>query len=82
MRLRSLGGSCFLALGLTLAGACAASACPNCKEAVANQSNEQADVASGYNYSVMFMVSVPFTLLGTGAFAVVRAARRGVLPEL
>lgn len=71
-----------MAFGFLLANAQSASACPNCKEAVANQTSDQANVASGYNYSVMFMVSVPFTLLGTGAFAVVRTARRGGIPEL
>ena len=59
-----------------------ASACPNCKEAVAAQPSDVASTARGYNWSVMFMVSMPFTLLGTGAFAVARAARRGAFPEL
>ena len=58
------------------------SACPNCKEAVASQPADVANTARGYNWSVMFMVSMPFTLLGTGAFAVVRAAKRGAFPEL
>lgn len=57
-------------------------ACPNCKEAVADQSSGGADAASGFNWSVLFMVSMPFTLLGTGALMVVRAARRGGIPEL
>ncbi len=80
MRVRSFRLVCFLALVMAAAGS--ASACPNCKEAVANQTGDQANVARGYNYSVMFMVSMPFTLLGTGAFMVVRTARRGGMPEL
>jgi hypothetical protein len=67
-------------LNLALPGE--AVACPNCKEAVSAQPSEMAGMARGYNYSVLFMLSVPFTLLGTGTFMVVRAARRGALPEL
>jgi hypothetical protein len=83
MRSRSIVRSLALAFGLLLVGAHSAVSCPNCKEAVANQAGSEAsDVARGYNYSVMFMVSMPFTLLGTGAFMVVRTSRRGGLPEL
>jgi len=59
-----------------------ASACPNCKEAVVAQPADVASTARGYNWSVMFMVSMPFTLLSTGALVVVRAAKRGAFPEL
>ena len=72
---------CLTTLSL-LALAAPASACPNCKEAVAAQPADVANTAHGYNMSVMFMVSMPFTLLGTGVFAVTRAAKRGLLPEL
>jgi hypothetical protein len=58
------------------------SACPNCKEAVAAQPSEMQNMARGYNYSVLLMLGMPFTLLGTGAYAVARAAKRGLLPEL
>ena len=58
------------------------SACPNCKEAVAAQPSESGGMASGYNWSILFMIATPFTLLGTGAFLVKRAADRGMFPEL
>jgi hypothetical protein len=58
-----------------------ASACPNCKEAVTLQSGEAANLSSGYNWSVLFMLAVPFSMFGTGAFMVHRAVRRGSLPE-
>jgi hypothetical protein len=58
-------------------------ACPNCKEAVANQDGSDAKrLADGYSYSILFMMAMPFTLLGTGAFLVARAVKRGGLPEL
>lgn len=58
------------------------SACPNCKEAVAAQPGEAATMKNGYNYSVLFMMAMPFTLLGVGSFMVARAVKRGVLPEM
>jgi hypothetical protein len=69
------------ALLLTL-GENRAWACPNCKEAVSLQTEDVASMSSGYNWSVIFMLTVPFTMIGTGAFLVQRAARRGSLPEL
>jgi hypothetical protein len=66
-----------------------AHACPNCKEAVAAQDEiaakdgkETTFMKNGYNYSVLFMMAMPFMLLGTGAFMVVRAVKRGTMPEL
>lgn len=71
-----------LGLGIGLGLAAPAAACPNCKEAVAAQPSEVASMARGYNWSVLVMLAVPFTMLGTGTLMVVRAARRGALPEL
>jgi hypothetical protein len=59
-----------------------ARACPNCKEAVSLQAGDASNQASGYNWSVMFMLVVPFSMLSTGAFAIHRAVKRGSLPEL
>lgn len=47
--------------------ACAAdvaSACPTCKNAVAG-SEGGGDVVAGYFWSILFMMSMPFTILGT-----------------
>jgi hypothetical protein len=60
----------------------AASACPNCKEAIAAQPSDGARLKEGYFYSILFMVGMPFTLLGTGAFLVARAVKKGALPEM
>lgn len=56
-------------------------ACPNCKEALASQTGEGAKLKDGYFYSILIMMAMPFALLGTGTFFVVRAVRRGDLPE-
>jgi hypothetical protein len=71
-----------LALVMGLCLAVPARACPNCKEAVSAQPHELAGMADGYNWSVLMMLAVPFTLAGTGTLMVVRAAKRGSLPEL
>ena len=64
-----------------------ARACPNCKEAIVNSpesggGGEPAALSKGFSYSVLFMLAVPFTVLGSGACWIVRAARRGEFPEL
>ena len=59
-----------------------ARACPNCKEAVSLQSGEATNLASGYNWSVLFMIAVPFSMMGTGALAIRHAVKRGAFPEL
>jgi len=71
-----------VAVVLSVQGASEATACPNCKEAVSATSSEAANMADGFNWSVMFMLSVPFSLLGTGAFMVRRAVKQGAFPEL
>ena len=65
----------------TIHGSDRAWACPNCKEAVSLESEDTANLSSGYNWSVMFMLAVPFSMFGTGAFIVHRAVKRGGLPE-
>jgi len=75
-----------LVLALGLAGE--ASACPLCKEAIAAQ-DESAQrggkpttfMKNGYNWSVLFMMAMPFALLGTGAWMVARAVKQGSMPE-
>ena len=57
-------------------------ACPNCKEAVSAQPAEVANMAQGYNWSIMLMLGVPLSLAGTGAFMVRRAVKLGMFPEI
>ena len=67
---------------LSLLPAGPALACPNCKEAVSAQPADVAKMASGYNWSILLLLGMPVTLLGTGAFMVRRAVKLGTLPEL
>jgi hypothetical protein len=59
-----------------------ARACPNCKDAVAEQGEETGNAKAGYSYGVILMLAAPFTLLGLGSYFVVRAAKKGILPDL
>ena len=80
LRPSRLMGIMVAVIGVTF-GSDRAWACPNCKEAVSLQSGDAQNLADGYNWSVMFMLAVPFSMLGTGAFVVHRAVKRGSLPE-
>lgn len=60
-----------------------ASACPNCKEAVANQQgSDAARVSKGYAWSILMMIGMPLGMVTTGVVVVARAVKRGVLPEM
>lgn len=71
-----------LALALILPLSSEVSACPNCKEAIAAQPKDAGRLKDGYFYSILLMIGMPFALLGTGAFVVARAVKRGALPPL
>jgi hypothetical protein len=49
---------------LILVFAAAATACPNCKEALAANDPEQSGVVRGYFYSILLMMGTPFAILG------------------
>ena len=64
-----------LVLCAWLAVSSIASACPMCKEAL---SNGGGDLVSGFFYSILFMLSMPFLIvggLGTYMYLLVRRAR-------
>ena len=71
-----------LAAALLLGSSSAVLACPNCKEAVSSAPADVANMARGYNWSIMLMLVVPVSLLSTGAFMVRRAVKLGQFPEL
>lgn len=81
-RASSVFVSSMLALVIVAGGISQARACPNCKEAVSSSEDEVASALTGYNWSVVFMLCVPFSMLGTGVMIVRRAVKRGILPEM
>lgn len=53
-------------------------ACPTCSEGLANADPQHQSVAAGYYYSILFMMSMPFAILGTFgslAYLSIRRAR-------
>ena len=54
-------------------------ACPGCKQALDTAEGEQANMVNGYFWSILFMLSMPFTLIGLfsgSMYLAVRKARR------
>jgi hypothetical protein len=53
-----------------------ASACPLCKEAEADTPGGSASLGRGFYYSILLMIAVPWTAVGTVAFLIFRKRRR------
>jgi len=67
-----------LTLVIVLSLASDASACPTCKDGLAEDDPSSQAMAAGYFYSILFMMAMPFVIIGTfGGFAYlsVRKAR-------
>jgi hypothetical protein len=65
-----------LALGILASDALA---CPTCKEGMSGNDPISVARASGYFYSILFMMSMPFVLVGTfggAAYLSIRKAQR------
>jgi len=80
--------SILLASLLILGFAGVSNACPNCKDGLAHYdaANGRAGTSTnglqaGFNYSVMFMLAVPISILGFGVTKVRKLAKEGRLPE-
>jgi heme/copper-type cytochrome/quinol oxidase subunit 2 len=67
-----------LAIGLALLLASVAAACPTCKDGLAQTDPQGQAMAAGYFYSILFMMAMPFAILGTFgslAYLSIRRAR-------
>lgn len=68
-----------LVLTAALFATAPALACPNCKEAASSAIDEGDDPlreAKAYNYSIYFMLTVLYTIVGSGSLYWYRHARR------
>ena len=66
-----------VALMFVLVFGAAAQACPMCAEAVANQAgSDSSGMVSGYFWSILFMMGMPFALFGGFTTLVVWAYRK------
>ena len=64
--------ACFL---FVLGVANSASACPSCQQAL-GADGSQGDLARGIYYSILFMMSMPFAIVGTFGCMAYRAVKR------
>jgi uncharacterized paraquat-inducible protein A len=68
-----------IVLALVLLIASVAAACPTCKEGLAQNDPQGQSLAAGYYYSILFMMSMPYIVLGTFgsvAYYSIRRARQ------
>ncbi|HEX2476020.1 MAG TPA: hypothetical protein VHK01_14815, partial [Lacipirellulaceae bacterium] len=68
-----------MAIAMLLLIASVAAACPNCKEGLAQNDPQGQSIAAGYYYSILFMMGMPFAILGTFgglAYLSIRRAQR------
>jgi hypothetical protein len=61
-------------LTVALGTASIAAACPSCRNAL-NGDESQGDLARGIYYSILFMMSMPFAIVGTFAALMYRAVK-------
>jgi hypothetical protein len=67
-----------LVVALVLLMASVAAACPTCKDGLAQNDPQGKALAAGYAYSILFMMSMPYLVLGTVgslAYLSIRRAR-------
>lgn len=59
-----------LALAAMLSAGVPAIACPNCKDAITSAGDDDDPLreARAFNWSIYFMLAVPYTMLGVGGF--------------
>lgn len=61
-----------------------AAACPGCKDAISQQDPQGMSMVQGYFWSILFMMSMPFTILigvSTYFYVLVRRARKVAAPS-
>jgi hypothetical protein len=63
-------------LAIVLLAGAEAFGCPNCKDAVNTSDPDGLNVARGYFYSILLMLAMPFTLVGSFGAYVWREMRR------
>jgi uncharacterized membrane protein len=70
-----------LALVLVCLIASVAGACPTCKEGLAQTDPHGQSIAAGYYYSILFMMAMPFAILGTFGSMAYFSIRRARLQQ-
>jgi hypothetical protein len=65
-----------IAVGLLFALDDAVQACPSCQAALAAHDPESANLVRGYFYSILFMIGMPFSMLGVFSASMYRAVKK------
>jgi hypothetical protein len=69
-------GRALLCIALMLAFTAVATACPTCKEGLAQNDPHGQSVAAGYYYSILFMMTTPYVVLTTLGACAYRAVKK------
>jgi hypothetical protein len=56
--------------------AAVASACPTCSEGLAGADPHHQSIAAGFYYSILFMMSMPYLILGSFGYLAYRSIQR------
>jgi len=70
-----------LCLALFVLLADVAQACPTCKDGIAENDPAAKSMAAGYFYSILFMMAMPFLLLGSFISFAYWSIRKGTRPN-
>ncbi|MEQ8208645.1 MAG: hypothetical protein RH917_02340 [Lacipirellulaceae bacterium] len=65
IRIRSIACLALAALVITCVMSVDASACPTCKDGISENDPAAQSMAAGYFYSILFMMTMPFLILGS-----------------
>jgi hypothetical protein len=66
----------FVAVAVVAVLATVASACPSCKEGLDQNDPHHQSVAAGFYYSILFMLSMPYIILGSFGYLAYLSIRR------
>lgn len=71
-----------VAVAVVAASESIATACPLCKQALASHDRAQGDIVAGYFWSILFMMSMPFLILGSlGGYLFLEVRRARARPQ-
>jgi uncharacterized membrane protein len=76
LQTRWICSAIIIAVALLALGVDAASACPTCKDSVAQNDPHYQSMAKGYYYSILFMLSMPFLIVTTFSTFAYRSIKR------
>lgn len=75
-------GRSLLAFGIVALLTSMANACPTCTEGLAQHDPHGQSIAAGYYYSILFMMSMPYIVLGTFISVAYYSIRRAKVANL